>query len=408
MNFAIGCSCTRKDGQRVDEPDGWWEHHYQPVKPRSLYYKQLEDRLGMAAVENVTMPEQRRDGIWPELADWAGRYTFQTHPIESSAPADKRLEIGSDAIFEVVPLPEAIILEYQWYEISDGSYIPIGDDAATLTIANMQAADKGREFFCRVITDVGSFFSRNAAICRVDYNLRLVEDFEAMSGSPDGKAATGVSGGRWDTHGERTSNVGVIAKNYSQVLQYMSHSSGSSRGVMVSSLLNPIRNDEAGVLFFRLMFPPSFGPTNHYMGITDLSLSLFPDAMDADACHKENVIAGLGVLSAGSNAGIGLIDMDVVATDETATVLARIIHEQWYKVWIVADNSNDTYDLYLSETEGPGTPIPDRPLAKDLIGESLAFGKRTTKSLYGAMFFTETTTRGTKPANIDDIYWSAP
>jgi hypothetical protein len=100
--------------------------------------------------------------------------------------------------------------------------------------------------------------------------------------------------------------------------------------------------------------------------------------------------------------------MDVVATDETATVLARIIHEQWYDVWIVADNSNDTYDLYLSEAEGPGTPIPDRPLAKDLIGKDLAFGKGTSKSLYGAMFFTETTTRGTKPATIDDIYWSAP
>jgi hypothetical protein len=100
--------------------------------------------------------------------------------------------------------------------------------------------------------------------------------------------------------------------------------------------------------------------------------------------------------------------MDVVTTDQTATVLARIIHNQWYNVWIVADNANDTYDLYLSKAEGPGTPIPDRPLAKDLIGEGLAFGKRTSRSLYGAMFFTETMTRGTKPANIDDIYWSAP
>jgi hypothetical protein len=386
MNFAIGCSCTRKNGQWVDEPDGWWEHHGQPVKPRSLYYKQLEDRLGMAAVENVTMPEQRSGGIWPDLADWAGEYTFQRRPIDSDTPADERLEIGSYAIFEVVPVPRATILEYQWYELSGSSYIPIGNNAATLTILNMQAEDKGREFFCRVITDKGPFYSRNAAICHVDYNLRLVEDFEAMSGSPDDKAATGVSGGRWDTHGERTSNIGVITKNYSHVLQYMSHSSGGSRGVMVSGLSNPI----------------------NYLGITDLNLNTDSDAMDGNACHKENVVAGLGVLSAGSSADIGLIDMDVVTTDETATVLARLVHKQWYNVWIVADNTNDTYDLYLSETEGPGTPIPDRPLAKDLIGEGLAFGKRTARSLYGAMFFTETTTRGTKPANIDDIYWSAP
>jgi len=406
MNFAIGCTCTRNNGLWVDEPDGWWEHHGQPVKPRSLYYKQLEDRLGMAAVENISMPEQRSGGIWPDLADWAGEYMFQSRPIDSNTPADELLEIGSDAIFEVVPSAEATILEYQWYELSGSSYVPIGNNSATLTISNMQAEDKGREFFCRVITDKGPFFSRNAAICLVDYNLRLVEDFEALAGlSPDGKAATGASGGTWDTHGEGTGNVGV---NYSQVLWYSGHSAGGARGVMVSGLSNPISNNEAGLLLFRLMFPASFAPANHYMGITDLNLNTDSDAMDGDACHRENVVAGLGVLSAGSSADSGLEEMDVVTTDETATVLARIIHKQWYDVWIVADNTNDAYDLYLSMAEGPGTPIPDRPLAEDLIGEGLAFGKSTTSPLSGAMFFTETTTGGTKFANIDDIYWSAP
>ena len=114
------------------------------------------------------------------------------------------------------------------------------------------------------------------------------------------------------------------------------------------------------------------------------------------------------MLAGGKGADNDLTDMDIVTTDETATVLARIVHNQWYNVWIVADNANDTYDLYLSEAEGPGTPIPDRPLAKDLIGEDLAFGKSTAWPLYGAMFFTETTTGGTKFADIDDIYWSAP
>ena len=409
MNFAIGCITTRNNGLWVDEPDGWWEHHGQPVTPRSLYYKQLEDRLGMAAVENVTLPEQRSGGIWPDLADWAGQYTFQRRPIESNTPADEHLEMGSDAIFEVVPLPGATILEYEWYEFSGSSYIPIGSNSASLTIPHMQAEDKGREFFCRIITDKGPFCSRNAAICHVDYNLQLVEDFEALAGlSPDGKAATGVSGGRWDTHGEGTGNVGIIARDNSQVLVYTGHSGGSSRGVMVSGLSNPIRNNEAGLLLFRLMFPASFAPANHYMGITDLNLNTDSDAMDGSACHKENVVAGFGVLSAGSNADSGLEEMDVVTTNETATVLARIIHNQWYNIWIVADNTNDTYDLYLSTAEDPGTPIPGRPLAKDLIGEGLDFGKRTTKSLYGAMFFTETTTGGTKFANIDDIYWSAP
>jgi hypothetical protein len=43
-----------------------------------------------------------------------------------------------------------------------------------------------------------------------------------------------------------------------------------------------------------------------------------------------------------------------------------------------------------------------------LIGEGLAFGKRTSMPLSGAMFFTEATTGPTKFAHIDDIYWSAP
>jgi hypothetical protein len=404
MNFAVGCSGTIRNGIWINEPDGWWEHQGQPVSPRSLYYKQLEDRLGTAAVENVTTPEQRSGGIWSDLAEWAGEYTSQPRPIQSSKPAHEPLEIGSDAFFEVVPLPGATILEYQWYEISNGSYVPIGNNAPTLTIHNMQAADEGREFFCRIITDKGPFLSRKASICYVDINMRLVEDFEALSGSPDGKAATGASGGTWDTHSEATGNVRIVTTNNSQVLQYFGHSGGSSRGVMVSGLSNPIRNSEAGLLLFRLMFRSDGNPTNHYMGITDRNLNTDSDAMDGSACYKENVVAGFGVLSAGNGAD----EMDVVTTDQKATVLARIVPGRWYNVWIVADNTNDMYDIYLSPTEGPGIPIPSRPLAEDLIGEGLAFGKRTSMPLSGAMFFTEATTGPTKFAHIDDIYWSAP
>jgi hypothetical protein len=73
MNFAIGCSGTRSNGRWFNEPDGWWEHQWQRVSPRSLYLKQLEDRLGMAAIENVTTPEQRAGSIWSDLTEWAGK-----------------------------------------------------------------------------------------------------------------------------------------------------------------------------------------------------------------------------------------------------------------------------------------------------------------------------------------------
>jgi hypothetical protein len=43
------------------------------VGPRSLYLRQLQDRLGAAAVEAVTSPAQRAGRIWQELEQWAGR-----------------------------------------------------------------------------------------------------------------------------------------------------------------------------------------------------------------------------------------------------------------------------------------------------------------------------------------------
>lgn len=47
QNFCIGCRTKDRRG------DGRWESFGQPVEPRSLYLKQLEDRLGVAAVRAI-------------------------------------------------------------------------------------------------------------------------------------------------------------------------------------------------------------------------------------------------------------------------------------------------------------------------------------------------------------------
>jgi len=73
MNWAIGIVGNRRLGSWFpNEPLGWWESHGEHVTPRSLYYRQLEDRLGPAAVGNVTIPAQRAGSIWNELKSWAG------------------------------------------------------------------------------------------------------------------------------------------------------------------------------------------------------------------------------------------------------------------------------------------------------------------------------------------------
>jgi hypothetical protein len=52
QNWAIGCSAKDRRG------DGHWESFGQPVEPRSLYLKQLEDRLGATALKAI-QPRRR-------------------------------------------------------------------------------------------------------------------------------------------------------------------------------------------------------------------------------------------------------------------------------------------------------------------------------------------------------------
>jgi hypothetical protein len=68
QNWAIGFVGEKRKGAFEPKPDGYWESLGQHVEPRSLYTKQLEDRLGERAVTNVesdksfVSPRVRREG----------------------------------------------------------------------------------------------------------------------------------------------------------------------------------------------------------------------------------------------------------------------------------------------------------------------------------------------------------
>ena len=53
QNWAIGFVGQKKKGAFEPRTDGYWESLGQHVVPRSLYMKQLEDRLGGEAVKNI-------------------------------------------------------------------------------------------------------------------------------------------------------------------------------------------------------------------------------------------------------------------------------------------------------------------------------------------------------------------
>lgn len=78
MNWAVGIVGTRIDGNfSPNEADGIMENMGAPVSVRSLYLRQLEDRLGSQAVINITIPQQRSGHIWDELSAWGGEGKFE-------------------------------------------------------------------------------------------------------------------------------------------------------------------------------------------------------------------------------------------------------------------------------------------------------------------------------------------
>lgn len=78
MNWSVGTIGTRIDGSfSPNETDGQIQNTGSHVAVRSLYLQQLEDRLGVAAVENITIPEQRSGQIWDDLSNWAGEGRFE-------------------------------------------------------------------------------------------------------------------------------------------------------------------------------------------------------------------------------------------------------------------------------------------------------------------------------------------
>ncbi|WP_195759253.1 hypothetical protein [Pedobacter puniceum] len=69
-NWGVGVIGLRFSGT------GYFESNNVHVQPRSLYLAQLKDRLGDAAVNNITIPAQRMGSISAQLQSWAGEGAF--------------------------------------------------------------------------------------------------------------------------------------------------------------------------------------------------------------------------------------------------------------------------------------------------------------------------------------------
>src|SRR2546421_10304130 len=74
QNYAIGFVGEKTKGA-FERPDGYWESLGKHVGPKSLYLKQLEDRLGKQAIAAVA----RASCPWPD-----GRDTGETPVLQKT------------------------------------------------------------------------------------------------------------------------------------------------------------------------------------------------------------------------------------------------------------------------------------------------------------------------------------
>ncbi|MFM9825277.1 Ig-like domain-containing protein, partial [Flavobacterium sp.] len=117
QNFLIGSIGTEYSAtfSPTKYPDfifrGYWEKSGPAgvhVSTRSLYFKQLEDRLGSQAVSNITIPEQRTGNIYTKLAAWAGNGSLVNIPVTgiTLTPTSLTLSVGSSQQLAATIAPE--------------------------------------------------------------------------------------------------------------------------------------------------------------------------------------------------------------------------------------------------------------------------------------------------------------
>jgi len=232
----------------------------------------------------------------------------------------------------------------------------------------------------------------------VHAELQLVENFESLVGeSPDDQACSGVLGGTWDTQSEGTGNVDLVYQDGSRNVGVLGNSGGLGRAIGFNGITNTIEDGETGILFFRFMVRSTSRVTRTFMGlISDTSDNPVDSGNTNDPM---SIPAGFSLVDDGS----GGFD---IATIDNATVLklGLVRGVQWYNVWMVANNATDTFDLYLSEAEGPAGEAT-LPNPEDLVADNIPFTIATTDPLTGMIIANPNGTSQADKVFFDEVWW---
>lgn len=225
--------------------------------------------------------------------------------------------------------------------------------------------------------------------------LKLVANFDGLTGQPDTQVCNGVLGGTLDTESDGTGNASLANQNGSMTLAVIGHSTGTmARAVGFNGVTNPIDDAETGIAFFRFMMTTGGNVRTHMGLISDATTNPVNGTRAGD---PRTVAAGFKLVDNGNG-------FNVVTTDGVTVLKTDLSRSQWYNVWIVADNAADTFDLYISAAAGPAG-APTRPAASDLVKSGIPFGVATTGPLNGMIFANPTGTGQATRIYVDEIWW---
>ena len=202
MNFALGCKGTKTQGNPWtigNEPYGIWESLNTPITPRSLYYKQLEDRLGKAAMLNVTSQSQRNGAIFTELSTWQGNGAPpgapSWQPVQVEVLAEEAAPAGAGhKLYAAIhqPLPSNYPMTAGWTQVSGpGSAVFSNAFAASTTVAFPVAGTYVLRFSASQTDGVSAITYSDSDTVTINANA-----------SPSGLAVTWDAGGgdnNWST-----------------------------------------------------------------------------------------------------------------------------------------------------------------------------------------------------------------
>lgn len=187
MNWSIGSTFDKRRGR--PEELGIWESEQVPVRPRSLYYAQLEERLGTNAVNSVRLPLQERGRIWEALHNWGGDGLF-LDPLLVQVDADSAAAVGRGypirGVVRDLPMLDRGAT-FSWRSVYGPAPVSFDDETALETRATFSA--EGR-YLLELSADDGQAVAKNVAVVVVGSagDLQPPEQPQALTATADESA----------------------------------------------------------------------------------------------------------------------------------------------------------------------------------------------------------------------------